>query len=114
MIEVDKEILYLILEKLEAQEELMLLTIPILTTKKAVANLLGKTDRMVDYYIENGTFQEGVHYFINEKGKKEFIPSGILNFKRNKNGKKEEKKVKVAKKIYHPSVDNILKGVKIG
>ncbi|WP_151900459.1 hypothetical protein [Sulfurimonas hydrogeniphila] len=114
MSENSEKILYLILKKLEEQEELLFLTVSTLTTKKAVANLLGKTDRMIDYYIQNGTFQDGVHYFINEKGKKEFIPSGILDYKRNKNRKKEEKKLETEKKIYHPSVQNIIQGLKVG
>lgn len=114
MSEEEKKVLNLILQKLEVQEELLLLTVPMLTTKKAVANSLGKTDRTIDYYIENGTFQEGVHYFINKKGKKEFIPAGIVEYKINRNHKKDRKKVEPEKKIYHPSVLNIVQGLKVG
>lgn len=114
MNEEEKKVLNLILQKLEVQEELLLLTIPTNITKKAVANSLGKTDRMIDYYIKNGIFQEGVHYFINEIGKKEYIPAGIIDFKRNKNHKKDRKKVETEKKIFHPSIKNIVQGLNIG
>lgn len=114
MSEEEKKVLNLILQKLEDQEELLLLTISNLTTKKAVANFLKKTDRMIDYYIENGTFKEGIEYVTKENGKKEFIPQGIVDFKRNKNHKKDRKKVKPEKKIFHPSVQNIVQGLRIG
>ncbi|MFA6761081.1 hypothetical protein [Aliarcobacter butzleri] len=114
MSEEEKKVLNLILQKMEDYEELLLLTISTLTTKKAVANFLKKTDRMIDYYIENGKFQEGVHYLIDEDGKKEFIPQGIVDYKRNKNHKKDRKKVESEKKIFHPSVQNIVQGLKIG
>lgn len=114
MSEEEKKVLNLILQKMEDYEELLLLTISTLTTKKAVANFLKKTDRMIDYYIENGKFQEGIHYLIDEDGKKEFIPQGIVDYKRNKNHKKDRKKVEPEKKIFHPSVQNIVQGLKIG
>lgn len=114
MSENSEKILSLILQKLEDQEELLLLTISNLKTKKAVANFLGKTDRTVDNYISNGTFKEGIHFTTNdETGKKDFIPTGIVEYKRNAlRIKKEEKKTD--KKIYHPSVQNIVQGLKIG
>lgn len=114
MSEEEKKVLNLILQKLEVQEELLLLTVPNNITKKAVANSLGKTDRTIDNYIKNGIFKKGVHYFINEIGKKEFIPQGIVDFKRNKNQKKDRKKVEPEKKIFHPSVKNIVQGLNIG
>ena len=116
MSEEEKKVLNLILQKLEDQEELLLLTISTLTSKKAVANFLKKTDRTIDNYIANRTFKEGKQYFYKEDGRIEFIPIGILQYKRNalhfKEQKKEEKVIE--KKIFHPSVQNIVQGLKIG
>lgn len=114
MSEEEKKVLNLILQKLEDQEELLLLTISNLTTKKEVANFLKKTDRMIDYYISNGTFKEGIHFTTDETGKRKFMPQGIVDFKRNKNHKKDIKKVESEKKICHPSVLNIVQGLKVG
>ncbi|MFA6137394.1 MAG: hypothetical protein WC667_04835 [Sulfurimonas sp.] len=113
MSENSEKILYLILQKLEDQEELLLLTISSLTTKKAVANFLKKTDRTIDNYIANGTFKESEQYFHNENGKIEFIPMGILNYRRYQNLKKEEIPKIEMKKIYHPSVKSIVEGLKL-
>jgi len=111
-----EKILYLILEKLEEQEELLMLSISTLTTKKEVARFFNKSDRTIDNWIDNGTFKEGIEYLRNSKGKLEFIPSGILNHRRNMGKIKFQVKNKNDdnKKIYHPAVQNILKGIKIG
>lgn len=116
MSESSEKILYLILEKLEEQEELLMLSISALTTKKEVARFFNKSERTIDNWIDNGIFTEGVEYSRNSKGKPEFIPSGILNHRRNIGKIKSQVKNKNDdnKKIYHPAVQNIVKGVKIG
>ena len=117
MSESSEKILYLILKKLEEQEELLMLSISALTTKKEVARFFNKSERTIDNWIDNGTFREGVEYLRNGKGKIEFIPSGILNHRRNRGNiklSKQNKKNDDSKKIYHPALQNILKGVKIG
>lgn len=111
MSEKSEKILNLILQKIQEQEELLLLTISNLTTKKSVASFLKKSERTIDNYIKNGVFTEGVEYIVLENGKKEFVPSAIVDFKRNK---KDRKKVEPEKKIFHPSVQNIVQGLRIG
>ncbi len=117
MNESSEKILYLILKKLEEQEELLMLSISALTTKKEVARFFNKSERTIDNWIDNGTFKEGVEYSRNGKGKPEFIPSAILNHRRNMGNIKSSKqnnKNDDSEKIYHPSVKNIIQGLTIG
>lgn len=114
MSEEEKKVLNLILQKLEDQEELLLLTISNLTTKKSVASFLKKSERTIDNYIKNGVFREGIEYIVLENGKKEFVPSAIVDFKRNKKEKNNTKKNEQQKRVYHPSVHNIVQGLRIG
>ncbi len=116
MSEISENVLKLILQKLESQEELLVLLIPDFKTKKGVANFFGVCDKTIDNWKDSGKFKEGVEYFINEKGKVEYIPQSIYEYKKNgknkQNGDKEPKREK--QKIYHPSVINIVKGLKVG
>lgn len=117
MSESSEKILHQILHKQEKIEELLILFIPDLKTKKGIATFFGVTDRTIGNWIQNGKFEEGIEYLTNEKGKPTFIPSGILNHHRNMGKIKSSKhnnKNDNSKKINHPAVQNILKGVKIG
>ncbi len=116
MSEISENVLKLILQKLESQEKLLVLLIPDFNTKKGVANFFGVCEKTLGNWKESGKFQEGVEYFINEKGRVEYIPQGLYEHKKNRqnkqNGNTEPKNEK--DKIYHPSVMNIVKGLKIG
>lgn len=116
MLENSENALNLILQKLEFQEELLVLLISDLKTKKSVVNFLGVCDKTLDNWKESGKLQEGVEYFINEENKVEYIPQGVYQYKKNRqnkqNSNKESKSEK--QKIYHPSVMNIVKGLKVG
>jgi hypothetical protein len=103
-----ENILNLILQKLEINEELLQVSLSALTTKRDVASFLGKTTKTIDNYVENGTFIEDVHYFYNEKNKVEFIPLGIVSYK-----KKPEKSVTTKKSLVMPisNIDSIVKGL---
>ena len=57
--------------------ELLQLSITSLNTKKAVARFLNKSEKTIDNYINNNTFIEDKHYFINENNRIEFIPFSI-------------------------------------
>ncbi len=112
-----EETLSLILKKLDTQEELLQLAISNLTTRKEVANFLSKSEKTIDNYVKNGTFEEDIHFFHNEKNKIEFIPTAILEFKKHPqihyktSIKPKEQKVE---KIYHSSLSCITKGLKVG
>ena len=111
MNENSEKILYLILKKLEQQEKLLMLSISALNTKKEVARFFNRSEKTIDNWIKNGIFTEGVEYLKNSKGKVAFIPSGILNH-RNNILKKPQKNIDSKKKVYHPSVASIVKGLK--
>ena len=113
MSEISENVLKLILQKLESQEELLVLLIPDLKTKKGVANFLGVCDKTLDNWKESGKLQEGLEYFINEKSKVEYIPQGVYQYKKNRQNRNKESKNE-KQKIYHPSVMNIVKGLKVG
>jgi len=116
MSENSEKILQQILHKQEVIEELIVLLIPDLKTKKGVANFFGVCEKTIGNWIKIGKLEEDVEYWLNEKDKPIFIPSGILNHNRKirKNRSRQNKKNDDSKKIYHPAVQNILKGVKIG
>lgn len=63
--------------------ELLQLSITSLNTKKAVARFLNKSEKTIDNYINNYTFTENKHYFINENNRIEFIPFAIVEFRKN-------------------------------
>jgi len=109
-----EETLSLILQKLENNEELLQLSISTLTTRKEVARFLNKSEKTIDNWITNNTFQENVHYFINEKKRVEFIPFAILEFKKAPKKAITPKQIDESKKIYHSSVKSITEGLKVG
>lgn len=96
--------------------ELLQLTISAFNTKKSVAKFLNKSEKTIDNYIKNNIFIEGKHYFINEKQRVEFIPYGIVLFKKNPQHKitqeeNKEKKEKIEKLQLSETTSKILKGV---
>ncbi len=65
-----------------------------LRTKKQVARYLSVDQKTVYNWTKDGTFIEGIHFIIDEKGEKEYIPNGIIEFEeKRKNRKIEVKKV---------------------
>jgi len=83
-------------EKLNNIAELMQLSINSLSTRKAVSQFLNKTEKTIDNYIKNNTFIKNKHYIINENGKIEFLPIGIIEFKKIPNYKiKVEDKINI-------------------
>ena len=65
-----------------------------LRTKKQVARYLRVNQKTVYNWTKDGTFTEGIHFIIDEKGEKEYIPNGIIEFEeKRKNRKIEVKKV---------------------
>lgn len=108
-----EDTLKLILEKLDDQKEFLQLAISNLTTRKEVARFLNKSEKTIDNWVDNETFKENVHYFINEKNKIEFIPFAILEFKKAPKIQISTK-TDETKKIYHSSVESITKGLKVG
>lgn len=108
-----EDILKMILKKIEDNSELLELAISNLNTKRNVARCLNKSIATIDNYVRNGTLIEDKHYFINKKGKIEFIPTGILEFKSNPIIKKKNGLINDLT-ITHKAVSNILKGVRYG
>ena len=92
--------------------ELLQISITSLNTKKSVSKFLNKSEKTIDNYIKNNTFIENKHYFINENEKIEFIPSAILEFKKNPNHKiKIVETQKEEKIILSETTSKILKGI---
>lgn len=89
-----------------------------LTTYNDVAKFLGKTRKTIYNYVKDRKFQENIHYYLDDNNKTIFIPQGIIKFKTNPVKKptstltlqKQETK-KEPKRIVHPAVSSILKGV---
>ncbi len=92
--------------------ELLQLSINSLNTKKAVAGFLNKNEKTINNYINNNTFIENKHYFINENNKVEFIPFAIVEFKKNPKHKIKMIEVKNEDKItLSETSSKILKGL---
>lgn len=92
--------------------ELLQIAITTINTKKSVSKFLNKSEKTIDNYIKNQTFVLNKHYFINENEKIEFIPSAILEFKKNPNHKIKIIEVKKEEKIIlSETTSKILKGL---
>lgn len=92
--------------------ELLQIAITTINTKKSVSKFLNKSEKTIDNYIKNQTFVLNKHYFINENEKIEFIPSAILEFKKNPNHKIKIIEVKKEEKIILSETSSkILKGL---
>lgn len=55
--------------------------LPTLTSKKEVAKFLGKSERTVNYYMEQGLLKENIHYHRKNGKILVFIEDAILKFK---------------------------------
>lgn len=92
--------------------ELLQLSINSLNTKKAVSKFLNKSEKTIDNYINNDTFIENKHYFLNENNRVEFIPFAIVEFKKNPKHKIKVLEVKKEEKItLSETSSKILKGI---
>lgn len=98
-------------ERLDNLTELLQLSINALNTKKSVSQFLNKSEKTIDNYISNGIFKENVHYFRNFNNKVEFIPIGILEFKKQPTLKIKEKEVKKDTVVLSDTSSKILKGL---
>lgn len=118
MTEEEKKVLIQILQRQERIEQILILYAPTLKTKKEVAAFFNVSDRTIDNWKDNGKFEKGVEYFIDDNGKTEYILEGILNHNQKIMNKKNAiQQNEEFEKTYHPSIKNIvkgLKGVKIG
>jgi len=74
-------------------------------SKSQVATYLEKDPKTIYNYTENGTFKEGIH-FKNKNGKKEYIPSGIIQYKKEEKTRKKE--VKKVEKQLNPIANKFL------
>lgn len=71
-----------ILNELKDLKEMIELVKPNFTSSKDVMQILGiKSRQTLRNYIDNGTFEEGVHYKM-ENDKVIYIPEGIMEFKK--------------------------------
>lgn len=88
-----------------------------LTTYTDVARFLGKTRKTIYHYVRDGKFEENIHYYKDDNNKIVFIPEGIIDYKSNLGNKKRELKFekpitkKEPKRVVHPKVTSMLKGV---
>jgi len=87
--------------------ELFALQIDNLRSKNQVARYLKKDPKTIYNYTENGTFKEGIHFTILENGKKEYIPTGILQYKMEERTRKKE--VKKVDKQLNPIANKFLR-----
>jgi len=108
-----KSLLLMVIDKIDKQEQsiyrqeqLMQVVIDSLTTKKAVAKFLGVHPVTIKNYVKNGTFELDREYFIDKDGEIEFVPSAIVDFKKNRNSKKATKAT--VKRTLHPGAAKFL------
>ncbi|NQY22304.1 MAG: hypothetical protein HRT40_13565 [Campylobacteraceae bacterium] len=110
-----EEILIKLQMRLDNIQELLELAIGTLTNKQAVSKFLHKNPKTIDTYIKNGSYIENVHFFLNDRGKVEFLPFGILNFRKKPNYKivfSEEKEILDSKDLHlNKTTNKILKGI---
>ncbi|QEZ89072.1 hypothetical protein ACIB15232_0954 [Aliarcobacter cibarius] len=104
------------LDNLESQLknviELLQISITSLNTKKAVSKFLNRSEKTIDNYIKNNVFVENKHYFINENEKIEFIPTAILEFKKNPKSKIKIIEIEKEEKIQLSEISSkFLKGL---
>lgn len=104
-----------ILEKLDNQETMLQMVLNSLTTSKQVAAFLNVSQRTIELWVKNGTFQKDIHYYHNDKGRLVFIPDAILDHKKNPKKatpeKKEELEKKEQKRIVHPTAKKFVSGL---
>lgn len=69
-----------------------------LKTRGQVAKYLKVNPTTINNWTKNGTLIEGTHFIIDENGKREYIPNGIIEFEEEMKKRKTEIK-KVEKRI---------------
>ena len=104
MFESLENVLLEIKDDIELNREMFLLLFDTLT-KSQVARYLHKDPKTIYNYTENGTFKEGIH-FIDKNGKKEYIPFGIIQYKKEEKTRKKE--VKKVEKQLNPIANKFL------
>jgi len=94
-------------DELKLYRELFALQFDNLRTKKQVAKFLKKDPKTIYNWIKDGTLREGIHLQLDENGKVEFIPEGIIQLKKELREKKIE--VKRVEKQLNPIADKFLR-----
>ena len=80
-----------------------------LKTKSQVAKYLKVNPTTINNWTENGTLKEGIHFIIDENGKKEYIPNGIIEFEEEM--KKRKIEIKKVEKQINPIASKFLNKV---
>jgi intein-encoded DNA endonuclease-like protein len=80
-----------------------------LKTKTQVARYLKVHPSTINNWTKNGTFEEGIHFIIDENGKKEYIPNGIIEFEEALSKRKIE--IKKVEKQFNPIASRFLNKV---
>lgn len=109
MFEKLENILLKIDKELELYRKLVELMIDNLRTRSQVARYLKVDQKTVYNWTKDGTFHEGIHFLIDENGKKEYIPNAIIEFEEQM--KKRKKEIKKVEKQVNPIVSKFLNKV---
>lgn len=80
-----------------------------LRSRSQVAKYLRVDQKTVYNWTKDGTFQEGIHFIIDENGKKEYIPNGIIQFEEEM--KKRKTEIKKVEKQVNPIASKFLNKV---
>ena len=80
-----------------------------LRTRSQVAKYLRVDQKTLYNWTKDGTFQEGIHFIIKKKKKKEYIPNGIIQFEEEM--KKRKTEVKKVEKQINPIASKFLNKV---
>jgi hypothetical protein len=80
-----------------------------LRTRSQVAKYLRVDQKTIYNWTKDGTFQNGIHFIIDENGKKEYIPNGIIQFEEEM--KKRKTEIKKVKKQINPIASKFLNKV---
>lgn len=109
MFEKLENILLKIDKELELYRKLFELIIDNLRTRSQVARYLKVDQKTVYNWTKDGTFHEGIHFLIDENGKKEYIPNAIIEFEEQM--KKRKKEIKKVEKQINPIASKFLNKV---
>lgn len=80
-----------------------------LKTKSQVAKYLKVNPTTINNWTKNGTLKEGIHFVVDENGKKEYIPNGIIEFEEEM--KKRKTEIKKVEKQINPIASKFLNKV---
>ncbi len=93
-------------DELKLYRELFALQFDNLRTKNQVAKFLHKDPKTIYNWIKDGTLKEGIHLRVDNDGKTEFIPEGIIQLKKELRERKIE--VKRVEKQLNPIANKFL------